>query len=105
MQTSIQPHQIYNPEKETGTPDFNQTIRFVFQYIDFAISEDEARVITSLFVEKWDSLQGQFIKEEDLRNLVFDSCRSEFMVFLSKEKVHAVVDLIIRYLRSIGQFL
>ncbi|HEY0262541.1 MAG TPA: hypothetical protein VGB95_05905 [Chitinophagales bacterium] len=96
---------IYNPAKEiAGRPDYYQTIRYIFQHIDFAISEDEAYVITNLFIEHWDSLSGVNITPQQLKERVFESCRSHFMVFLSREKIDSVVDLILSYLRSIGQF-
>jgi len=97
---------IYDPSKETpGRPDYNQTIRYIFQHIDFAISEDEANVITALFTEVWDELQGQKVTDADLKEKVFEHCRSTFMVFQSREKIDAVVSLIIAYLRSISQFI
>jgi hypothetical protein len=96
---------IYDPSKETpGKPGFKQTIRYIFQYIDFAISEDEANVITSLFVEIWDSHQGQNITDNELKQKVYESCRNEFVVFLSREKIDGVVSLILSYLRSIHQY-
>lgn len=96
---------IYDPGKEiAGQPSYNQTIRYIFQYIDFAISEDEAAVITNLFIEHWDALSGVSITPQQLKERVYDSCRSNFMVFLSREKIDVVVDLILSYLRSIGQF-
>lgn len=97
---------IYDPSKETpGKPDFNQTIRYIFQHIDFAISEDEANVITALFTEVWDDLHGQSVTDANLKDKVYEHCRSTFMVFQSREKIDAVVSLIISYLRSIGQFI
>jgi hypothetical protein len=42
--------------------------------------------------------------EKDLANHIIDRCRSEFVLFLSKEKIEAVTGLIISYLRSIDQF-
>ena len=96
--------QIYFPEKETGQPNFNQTVRYVFQHIPFAISEDEANIIITLFAEKWDELHGQNVEIAQLKKAVFESCRTQFIVFLSAEKIGAIVDLIIAYLRSIGQF-
>lgn len=96
---------IYDPAKEVaGKPDYYQTIRYIFQHIDFAISEDEAYVVTNLFIEHWDSLNGVHIKPEEMKERVFESCRSHFMVFLSREKIDRVVDLILSYLHSIGQF-
>lgn len=96
---------IYDPAKEiAGKPDYYQTIRYIYQHIDFAISEDEAYVITNLFIEHWDALSGSHIKAEQLKERVFESCRSHFVVFLPKEKIDRVVDLILSYLRSIGQF-
>lgn len=96
---------IYDPAKEVaGKPNYYQTIRYIFQHIDFAISEDEAYVITNLFIEHWDSLNGVSITPGDLKERVFESCRSHFIVFLSREKIDRVVDLILSYLHSIGQF-
>ncbi len=96
---------IYDPSKEVpGKPDYYQTVRYIFQHIDFQISEDEAYVILNLFIEKWDESEGEKLFEKDLANHIIDRCRSEFVLFLSKEKIEAVTGLIISYLRSIDQF-
>lgn len=96
---------IYDPEKNIdGKPDYWQTVRYIFQHIDFPISEDEAYVITNLFIEKWDESQGQVIYEEELRQYVVTNCRSRVMLFLSEEKICKTVDLIISYLKSIKQY-
>ena len=96
---------IYNPENNiAGKPDYWQTIRYVFQHINFPISEDEAYVITNLFIEKWDTAQGQLIYENDLKKYVLENCRSRVMLMLSEEKIFTTVDLIISYLKSINQF-
>jgi hypothetical protein len=96
---------LYDPSKEIpGKPDYYQTVRYIFQHINFAISEDEAYVILNLFIEKWDDSQGESLSEKDFSNHIVDRCRSEFVLFLSEQKIEAVTGLIISYLRSIDQF-
>jgi hypothetical protein len=98
--------QIYNPALNVaGRPDYWQTIRYIYQHLDFHISEDEAYVITNLFIEKWDGSKGQLIYEEDMKQHVFGECRSRVFLFMAEDKIHRVVELILAYLRSIGQFL
>lgn len=97
---------IYDPALNVpGRPDYWQTIRYIYQHLDFHISEDEAYVITNLFIEIWDESAGKLVYEEDIKKHVFKECRSRVMLFLAEEKIHKVVDLIFAYLRSIGQFL
>lgn len=99
-------HQIYNPALNVpGRPDYWQTIRYIYQHLEFHISEDEAYVITNLFIEMWDESAGKLVYEEDIKKHVFKECRSRVMLFLPEEKIHKVCDLIFAYLRSIGQFL
>ena len=97
---------IYNPALNVpGRPDYWQTIRYIYQHLDFHISEDEAYVITNLFIEKWDESQGQVVYEDQIKAHVFKECRSRVMLFLAEEKIHKVIDLIFSYLRSVGVFL
>lgn len=100
------PSAIYNPALNVaGKPDYWQTVRYVYQHLDFHISEDEAYVITNLFIEKWDDSKGKIVYEEDIKQHVYEQCRSRVMLFLPEDKIKGVVDLILAYLRSIGQFL
>ena len=97
---------IYNPALNVpGRPDYWQTIRYVYQHLDFHISEDEAYVITNLFIEKWDDSQGELVYEEEIKKHVFHECRTRVVLFLPEAKIHRVCELIFAYLRSIGQFL
>jgi hypothetical protein len=97
---------IYDPSKNVaGQPNYWQTIRYVYQHLDFHISEDEAYVITNFFIEKWDESKGQLVYEQDMKAHVYAECRSRVMLFLSEAKIHRVVELILQYLRSIGEFL
>jgi hypothetical protein len=97
---------IYDPTLDVpGRPDYWQTIRYVYQHLDFHISEDEAYVITNFFIEKWDESQGQQVFERDIKDHVYEQCRSHFVVFLPEDRIHSVCDLIFAYLKSIGQFL
>ncbi|MBS1617445.1 MAG: hypothetical protein JST76_02950 [Bacteroidetes bacterium] len=99
-------HLIYNPALNVpGKPDYWQTIRYIYQHLEFHISEDEAYVITNLFIEIWDESAGKLVYEEDIKKHVFKECRSRVMLFLPEEKIHKVCDLIFAYLRSVGQFL
>ncbi|MFN8308516.1 MAG: hypothetical protein U0T73_01015 [Chitinophagales bacterium] len=96
---------LYDPAKNIpGQPDYWQTIRYIYQHLPFHISEDEAYVITNLFIEKWDEMQGQLIYEEEIKQHVYEQCRERVMLLLPENKIKAVVGLIIDYLKSIGQF-
>ena len=97
--------QLYDPTKnKAGQPDYWQTIRYIYQHLPFHISEDEAYVITNLFIEKWDEMQGQQVFEEEMKQHVYEQCRQRVMLFLPQEKIFKVVDLIFGYLKSVGQF-
>ncbi|MFN8277679.1 MAG: hypothetical protein U0T84_09355 [Chitinophagales bacterium] len=96
---------IYDPGKEIpGQPDYWQTIRFIYQHLPFHISEDEAYVITNLFVERWDELQGQTVYEQEIKDHVYRQCRERVMLFLSEQQIKEVVGLILSYLRSVDQY-
>jgi hypothetical protein len=97
---------IYNPALNVpGRPDYWQTIRYIYQHLDFHISEDEAYVITNLFIEIWDESQGKLVYEEQIKEHVFEQCRARVFLLLPESKIHRVCDLIFAYLRSIGQYL
>lgn len=97
---------IYNPALNVaGKPDYWQTVRYIYHHLDFHISEDEAYVITNLFIEKWDESKGTMLYEDEMKQHVYEQCRSRVILFLPQEKINRVVDLILAYLRSIGQFL
>lgn len=97
---------IYDPALNvTGKPEYWQTIRYIYQHLDFHISEDEAYVITNLFIEQWDESYGKIVYEAEIKRSVFRQCRSRVFLFLSEDKIYKVVDLIFAYLRSIGQYL
>jgi hypothetical protein len=97
---------IYNPALNVpGRPDYWQTIRYIYHHLDFHISEDEAYVITNLFIEKWDECQGKLVYEQDIKKHVYEQCRSRVFLLMPEDRIHRVIDLIFAYLRSIGQFL
>ena len=76
--------QIYNPALDVpGRPDYWQTIRYIYQHLDYHISEDEAYVITNLFIEKWDDSKGQLVYEADMKKYVFEQCRSRVFLFMA----------------------
>ena len=98
--------QIYDPSLNVpGKPEYWQTVRYIFQHLEFHISEDEAYVITNLFIEKWDESQGKLVYEDDIKRYVFVECRSRVFLFMPENRIHRVCDLIFAYLRSIGQFI
>ncbi len=93
----------WNPPK-TDKPEYFDTVKFIYKYIDFHISEDEAYTILNAFIEKWDACAGKVIKEEDLVSHVVERLRNNFEVLLPKTKTEQVVHLILAYLHETGHF-
>jgi hypothetical protein len=85
-------------------PHYYDTVKFVYKYLDFHISEDEAYAILNTFIEKWDTSAGQLIHEEDLVNYVTARLKENFMVLLPTPKITRVTELIIAYLRETGHY-
>lgn len=93
----------WNPPKN-DKPDYYDTVKYVYKYIDFHISEDEAYAVLNAFIEKWDNSAGQLILEEDLENYVVNTLRDNFTILLPAPKIRRVVQLIIGYLRETGHY-
>ncbi|MCW5909060.1 MAG: hypothetical protein KIS94_14440 [Chitinophagales bacterium] len=93
----------WNPPK-TGKPEYFDTVKFIYKYIEFHISEDEAYSILNAFIEKWDASAGELIHEEELVKHVVESIRNNFDVVLPKNKIERVVHLILAYLQETGHF-
>ncbi len=93
----------WNPPK-TGKPEYYDTVKYVYKYLDFHISEDDAYTILNAFIEKWDESAGQLIREEDLVAHVVERLQNSFEVVLPRHKIKRVVDLILGYLYETGHF-
>jgi len=93
----------WNPPK-LDKPDYFDTVKFVYKYLDFHISEDQAYTVLNAFIEKWDSSAGQLIQEEELKNYVTERLQDNFDVLLSKDKIKRIVELIIGYLFETGHY-
>lgn len=93
----------WNPPK-TEKPEYFDTVKFVYKYIEFHISEDEAYTILNAFIEKWDSSAGEMIKEDELVKHVVQRLSRNFDVLLPKPKIERVVNLILGYLQETGHF-
>ena len=85
-------------------PDYFHTVKFVYKYLDFHISEDEAYTILNVFIEKWDTSAGQLIHDEDLISYVLNKTQDNFMVLLPSQKIKKVTELILNYLRTTGHY-
>ena len=85
-------------------PDYFHTVKFVYKYIDFHISEDEAYTILNAFIEKWDTSAGQLIHDEELVNYVLNKTQENFLVLLPGAKIKRVTELILNYLRQTGHY-
>lgn len=85
-------------------PHYYDTVKFVYKYIEFHISEDEAYTILNAFIGKWDESAGQMIHENELTEHVVEELRNNFDVVLSKPKIRRVVQLILGYLHETGHF-
>ena len=93
----------WNPPK-TDKPEYFDTVKFVYKYIEFHISEDEAYTILNAFIDKWDTSAGELIKEDDLVKHVVQKLSRNFDVLLPKPKIERVVNLILAYLQETGHF-
>jgi hypothetical protein len=85
-------------------PDYFDTVKFVYKYIEFHISEDEAYTILNAFIEKWDASAGQLIRDEDVINYVTERLMENFLVLLPAKKIQRVTELILAYLRETGHY-
>src|SRR5688572_14220945 len=93
----------WNPPR-LEKPDYYDTVKFVYKYIEFHISEDEAYTILNAFIGKWDESAGQVIHEEELTKHVVEELRNNFDVVLPKDQITRVVQLILGYLCETGHF-
>jgi hypothetical protein len=93
----------WNPPKN-DKPDYYDTVKFIYKYIEFHISEDEAYSILNAFIDKWDNSAGQLIYEEELVQHVTEHLRDTFTVLLPPKQIKRVVELIILYLRETGHY-
>lgn len=93
----------WNPPK-TDKPEYFDTVKFVYKYIEFHISEDEAYTILNAFIDKWDTSAGELIKEDELVKHVVQKLSRNFDVLLPKPKIERVVNLILAYLQETGHF-
>ncbi len=93
----------WNPPKGEK-PEYYDTVKFVYKYIEFHISEDEAYTILNAFIEKWDASAGQLIKDEEIINYVVERLRDNFQVLLPKPQIRRVTELILAYLRETGHY-
>jgi hypothetical protein len=93
----------WNPRK-LDKPDYYDTVKFVYKYLEFHISEDEAYNILNAFIEKWDSSAGELIYEEVLIDHVVNKLKENFIVLLPAKRIKRVTELIILYLRETGHY-
>ncbi len=85
-------------------PDYFDTVKYVYKYIEFHISEDQAYTILNAFIEKWDASAGQRIFDEELKEYVVEKLRDNFDVLLPSSQLKRVVELIIAYLCETGHY-
>ncbi|HWB63801.1 MAG TPA: hypothetical protein VG603_09845 [Chitinophagales bacterium] len=85
-------------------PDYFDTVKFVYKYIEFHISEDEAYTVLNAFIEKWDTSAGQLIQDEDIIQYVIDRLRDNYLVMLPKPRIRRIAELILAYLRETGHY-
>ena len=93
----------WNPPR-LEKPDYYDTVKYVYKYIEFHISEDEAYAILNAFIDRWDESAGQLIDENQLTKHVVDQLRNNFDVVLPVDKIQRVVQLILGYLHFTGHF-
>lgn len=85
-------------------PDYFDTVKYIYKYLTFHISEDETYAILNAFIEKWDRSEGKLINEKELTKHVVTQLQTNFDVLLPKKKIEAVVQLILGYLQATGHF-
>lgn len=90
--------------RKLDKPDYFDTVKYVYKYIEFHISEDQAYTILNAFIEKWDVSAGEYIKDEELKEFVTEKLRDNFDILLPAAKIKRVVELIIGYLCETGHY-
>jgi hypothetical protein len=93
----------WEPNKNNA-PDYYETVKYIYKYIDFHIAEHEAYLILDTFIFKWNDSLGKVVKEEDFKSYVIDELRAHHFLFMPEEKIKAVITHIIGYLRAVGQY-
>ena len=88
----------------SNKPDYYDTVKYIYKYVEFHISEDEAYVILNTFILKWDASAGQLINEDELVKHVTEELLNNFKVMLTKNKIVRIVQLILSYLHYTGHF-
>ncbi len=85
-------------------PDYFHTVKYVYKHIEFHISEVEAYAILNIFIEKWDSMAGQLIQDEEIISFVVERIRENFVVLLPTARIRRIVELFLGYLRETGHY-
>jgi len=93
----------WNPKKE-GAPDYYETVKYVYKYLDFHIAEHEAYLILDMFIFKWNDSVGKKIFEDEFKIHVLDLLREHHYIFMPEKNIGRIIELIIGYLREVGQF-
>lgn len=93
----------WNPDKSKA-PDYYETVKFVYKYIDFPIAEHEAYLILDTFIFKWNASHGKVVREEEIKDYVVNELRTHHFIFMPEEKIKAVITHILGYLHAVGQF-
>lgn len=93
----------WEPDKNKA-PDYYETVKYVYKYIDFHIAEHEAYLILDTFIFKWNDSLGKVVQEEELKTYVVEELRAHHFLFMPEEKIKIVISHIIGYLRAVGQY-
>jgi hypothetical protein len=100
MATSLEK---WEPDKRKA-PDYYETVKYIYKYLDFHIAEHEAYLILDTFIFKWNDSLGKVVREEDFKNYVLEELRTHHYLFLPEEKIKTIIGHIINYLRDMGQY-
>lgn len=86
----------------TAQPGYYPTVRYIYQHIEFHVSEDEAYTVLDTFIHYWNQHSGELVYEQEFRDYVYTQLQWSMLGSLGKEKIFRMVDLILEYLKKGG---
>jgi len=89
---------------QSEQPGYYPTVRYIYEHIEFHISEDEAYAVLDAFIGFWNERSGQLVLEQDFKDVVVDQLRWSMLGSLGEVKIHRIVDLILEFLKKEGHY-
>lgn len=86
-------------------PDLDDQLDYVFMHLNQYVSIFDYYLISDGFIEAWNAMEGQMIGDGDFKYMVYRYLEQQIPEnLIPQEIVDEVVDLILDYLTSIGQW-